>query len=114
MLNWGPLQRKYEDPWWRQLTIDHVQRADVVLVELERFTEAKPVRCCWTGCSCGANADARGAETLELLWAEAEWTEITNIPLTESGCKGEKVRNHDEAVGQVVKFRREGYEEQTR
>ena len=87
MLNWRLKERKYEDPWWRQLTIDHVQRAD-----------RAPV---WTGCSCGSpnsnceevrNHDGvvRGVSTLSY-----------SMLFNARGC-------------QLVKFRKESHEELAR
>ena len=74
-----PRQRKCEDRWRLQLTIDHVQRAEV---ELERLVKGTQKR--------NLCATASGA----LRRAEAEWIDITNTHITESWCNGEEVRNH--------------------
>ena len=61
----------------------------------ESDTEAKPVRCCWTGCSCGSPTNAGGAETLEL-----DPSGLTS-PMRQSQRAGAMVRKYGITMGVV-------------
>ena len=98
LLNWGPIPRKYEDPWWRQLTINHVQRTDGASVELERLVKVTQKRNQCTAAGQVAAAVQPPMPEVPRLWSCCGRRNITNTPITESGCNCEKVRNHEEAV----------------